>query len=93
MPGSRDPQGPPTLVARSLSPLVLPFLPQGFLEWSPLFYGFYPPRPRLTITHLCAAFAIGLLYLLLILHRSATPLHPEPLDRGREERWGERPPA
>ncbi|XP_043292923.1 transmembrane channel-like protein 4 isoform X3 [Cervus canadensis] len=47
---------------------------EGFLEWSPLFYGFYPPRPHLTITYLCAAFAIGLLYLLLILHRSVSGL-------------------
>uniref|UniRef100_A0A4W2D320 Transmembrane channel-like protein n=1 Tax=Bos indicus x Bos taurus TaxID=30522 RepID=A0A4W2D320_BOBOX len=47
---------------------------EGFLEWSPLFYGFYPPRPHLAITYLCAAFAIGLLYLLLILHRSVSGL-------------------
>ncbi|XP_055407612.1 transmembrane channel-like protein 4 isoform X2 [Bubalus kerabau] len=47
---------------------------EGFLEWSPLFYGFYPPRSHLAITYLCAAFAIGLLYLLLILHRSVSGL-------------------
>ncbi|CAI9161150.1 unnamed protein product [Rangifer tarandus platyrhynchus] len=47
---------------------------EGFLEWSPLFYGFYPPRSHLTITYLCAAFATGLLYLLLILHRSVSGL-------------------
>ncbi|XP_053460435.1 transmembrane channel-like protein 4 isoform X2 [Nycticebus coucang] len=43
---------------------------EGYLEWSPLFYGFYPPRPRLAITYLCSVFVIGLIYLLLILHRS-----------------------
>ncbi|XP_044768337.1 transmembrane channel-like protein 4, partial [Neomonachus schauinslandi] len=43
---------------------------EGFLEWSPLFYGFYPPRPHLAVTYLCSVFVIGLLYLLLILHRS-----------------------
>lgn len=59
---------------------ALPFLPQGFLEWSPLFYGFYPRRPHLAITYLCSTFAICLLYLLLILHRSVTPLHPGPPD-------------
>lgn len=87
----RDPQGPPTLVARSLSPLVLPFLPQGFLEWSPLFYGFYPPRPP--DHHLpVLAFAIGLLYLLLILHRSAYPCTQSPWTvAGRS--GGGRPPA
>ncbi|XP_014408054.1 transmembrane channel-like protein 4 isoform X1 [Camelus ferus] len=47
---------------------------EGFLEWSPLFYGFYPPRPHLAITYLCSVFAIGLLYLLLILHRSVSGL-------------------
>ncbi|XP_004381944.1 transmembrane channel-like protein 4 isoform X2 [Trichechus manatus latirostris] len=45
---------------------------QGYLEWSPLFYGFYPPRPRLAVTYLCSVFAIGLLCLLLILHRSVS---------------------
>ncbi|XP_072822673.1 voltage-gated chloride channel TMC4 isoform X6 [Vicugna pacos] len=47
---------------------------EGFLEWSPLFYGFFPPRPHLAITYLCSVFAIGLLYLLLILHRSVSGL-------------------
>ncbi|XP_057567011.1 transmembrane channel-like protein 4 isoform X1 [Hippopotamus amphibius kiboko] len=47
---------------------------EGFLEWSPVFYGFYPPRPHLAITYLCSTFAIGLLYLLLILHRSVSGL-------------------
>ncbi|XP_072872056.1 voltage-gated chloride channel TMC4 isoform X3 [Chlorocebus sabaeus] len=42
---------------------------EGYLEWSPLFYGFYPPRPRLAVTYLCWAFAVGLICLLLILHR------------------------
>ncbi|XP_033085102.1 transmembrane channel-like protein 4, partial [Trachypithecus francoisi] len=46
---------------------------EGYLEWSPLFYGFYPPRPRLAVTYLCWAFAIGLICLLLILHRSVAP--------------------
>ncbi|XP_054175854.1 voltage-gated chloride channel TMC4 isoform X1 [Homo sapiens] len=43
---------------------------EGYLEWSPLFYGFYPPRPRLAVTYLCWAFAVGLICLLLILHRT-----------------------
>lgn len=60
-----------------------PFHPQGFLEWSPLFYGFYPPRPRLAVSYLCSTFAIGLLSLVLILHRSVTPLHTQTLDH-----WG-----
>ncbi|XP_030859807.2 voltage-gated chloride channel TMC4 isoform X2 [Gorilla gorilla gorilla] len=47
---------------------------EGYLEWSPLFYGFYPPRPRLAVTYLCWAFAVGLIYLLLILHRSVSGL-------------------
>lgn len=46
-----------------------PVPPQGYLEWSPLFYGFYPPRERLAITYLCSTFLIGLLSLLLILRR------------------------
>ncbi|XP_004694137.1 PREDICTED: transmembrane channel-like protein 4 [Condylura cristata] len=46
----------------------------GYLEWSPLFYGFYPRRSPLAVTYLCSAFAIGLLCLLLILHRSASGL-------------------
>nr|XP_037852255.1 transmembrane channel-like protein 4 [Chlorocebus sabaeus] len=46
---------------------------EGYLEWSPLFYGFYPPRPRLAVTYLCWAFAVGLICLLLILHRSVAP--------------------
>uniref|UniRef100_A0A8C7A896 Transmembrane channel-like protein n=1 Tax=Neovison vison TaxID=452646 RepID=A0A8C7A896_NEOVI len=45
---------------------------EGFLEWSPLFYGFYPPRPHLAVTYLCSVFVIGLLDLLLILHRSTS---------------------
>ncbi|XP_004715739.1 transmembrane channel-like protein 4 [Echinops telfairi] len=45
---------------------------EGYLEWSPLFYGFYPPRPRLAITYLCSVFVTGLLCLLLILHRSVS---------------------
>ncbi|XP_036088190.1 transmembrane channel-like protein 4 isoform X5 [Rousettus aegyptiacus] len=47
---------------------------EGFLEWSPLFYGFYPPRPRLAVSYLCSTFAIGLLSLVLILHRSVSGL-------------------
>ncbi|KAG8520549.1 Transmembrane channel-like protein 4, partial [Galemys pyrenaicus] len=47
---------------------------EGFLEWSPLFYGFYPRRSLLAVTYLCSAFAIGLLCLLLILHRSVSGL-------------------
>lgn len=47
---------------------------EGFLEWSPLFYGFYPPRAHLAVTYLCSVFVIGLLYLLLILHRSVSGL-------------------
>ncbi|GAB5581483.1 transmembrane channel-like protein 4 [Prionailurus iriomotensis] len=41
----------------------------GFLEWSPLFYGFYPPRRHLAVAYLCSVFVIGLLHLVLILHR------------------------
>lgn len=47
---------------------------EGFLEWSPLFYGFFPKRPLLAVTYLCSTFAAGLLYLLLILHRSVSGL-------------------
>uniref|UniRef100_K9IME7 Transmembrane channel-like protein n=1 Tax=Desmodus rotundus TaxID=9430 RepID=K9IME7_DESRO len=47
---------------------------EGYLEWSPLFYGFYPPRERLAITYLCSTFLIGLLSLLLILRRSVSGL-------------------
>ncbi|KAF6289222.1 transmembrane channel like 4 [Rhinolophus ferrumequinum] len=47
---------------------------EGFLEWSPLFYGFYPPRWRLAVAYLCSTFAIGLLSLVLILHRSVSGL-------------------
>ncbi|XP_037373073.1 transmembrane channel-like protein 4 [Talpa occidentalis] len=47
---------------------------QGYLEWSPLFYGFYPSRNPLAVTYLCSVFAIGLLCLLLILHRSVRGL-------------------
>ncbi|XP_006868376.1 PREDICTED: transmembrane channel-like protein 4 [Chrysochloris asiatica] len=45
---------------------------EGYLEWSPLFYGFYPPRPHLALTYLCSVFLIGLVCLLLILHRSVS---------------------
>ncbi|XP_057352589.1 transmembrane channel-like protein 4 isoform X4 [Manis pentadactyla] len=47
---------------------------EGFLEWSPLFYGFYPPRPHLAVSYLCSVFAVGLLSLGLILHRSVSGL-------------------
>ncbi|XP_036924997.1 transmembrane channel-like protein 4 [Sturnira hondurensis] len=47
---------------------------KGYLEWSPLFYGFYPPRQRLTIPYLCSTFLMGLLSLLLILRRSVSGL-------------------
>nr|XP_019571472.1 PREDICTED: transmembrane channel-like protein 4 isoform X2 [Rhinolophus sinicus] len=47
---------------------------EGFLEWSPLFYGFYPPRWSLAVAYLCSTFAIGLLSLVLILHRSVSGL-------------------
>ncbi|XP_017652293.1 transmembrane channel-like protein 4 [Nannospalax galili] len=47
---------------------------EGYLEWSPLFYGFYPPRSYLATTYLCSVFALGLIYLLLILHRSVSGL-------------------
>ncbi|XP_008589633.1 PREDICTED: transmembrane channel-like protein 4 [Galeopterus variegatus] len=47
---------------------------KGYLEWSPLFYGFYPPRPLLAVTYLCSVFVIGLICLLLILPRSASGL-------------------
>uniref|UniRef100_A0A8C8Y928 Transmembrane channel-like protein n=1 Tax=Panthera leo TaxID=9689 RepID=A0A8C8Y928_PANLE len=43
-------------------------------EWSPLFYGFYPPRQHLAVTYLCSVFVIGLLHLVLILHRSVSGL-------------------
>ncbi|XP_041510902.1 transmembrane channel-like protein 4 [Microtus oregoni] len=46
----------------------------GYLEWSPLFYGFYPPRSKLAIPYLCSVFVIGLIYLLCILHRSVSGL-------------------
>lgn len=52
-------------------PPALPCPPQAFLEWSPLFYGFYPKRPHLAVAYLCCTFAVGLVSLLLILHRSA----------------------
>ncbi|XP_042639056.1 transmembrane channel-like protein 4 [Orycteropus afer afer] len=45
---------------------------EGYLAWSPLFYGFYPPRPHLAVTYLCAVFATGLLCLLLTLQRSVS---------------------
>ncbi|XP_047385151.1 transmembrane channel-like protein 4 isoform X3 [Sciurus carolinensis] len=47
---------------------------EGYLEWSPLFYGFYPPREYLAVTYLCSVFAVGLVCLLLILHRSVLGL-------------------
>ncbi|XP_015360869.1 transmembrane channel-like protein 4 isoform X1 [Marmota marmota marmota] len=47
---------------------------EGYLEWSPLFYGFYPPRKYLAVTYLCSVFAVGLICLLLILHRSVSGL-------------------
>ncbi|KAI5930067.1 voltage-gated chloride channel TMC4 isoform X1 [Manis javanica] len=47
---------------------------EGFLEWSPLFYGFYPPRPHLAVSYLWSVFAVGLLSLGLILHRSVSGL-------------------
>ncbi|XP_044614841.2 voltage-gated chloride channel TMC4 [Equus asinus] len=47
---------------------------ESFLEWSSLFYGFYPPRPHLAVSYLCCVFVIGLLHLLLILHRSVSGL-------------------
>lgn len=84
----------PTLIAllpepRPASPTVnpaSPFPPQGFLEWSPLFYGFYPPRWSLAVAYLCSTFAIGLLSLVLILHRSVTPPHTQTPDPGRSSR-------
>ncbi|XP_014649759.1 PREDICTED: transmembrane channel-like protein 4 [Ceratotherium simum simum] len=45
---------------------------EGFLEWSYLFYGFYPPRPRLAVSYLCSFFVIGVLHMLLILRRSVS---------------------
>ncbi|XP_070946108.1 voltage-gated chloride channel TMC4-like [Macaca nemestrina] len=69
-----------TLTVQLQEPRLLPqwpprrLPPQGYLEWSPLFYGFYPPRPRLAVTYLCWAFAVGLICLLLILHRSVSGL-------------------
>ncbi|EHB18869.1 Transmembrane channel-like protein 4 [Heterocephalus glaber] len=47
---------------------------QGYLEWSPLFYGFYPARRHLAVTYLCSVFASGLICLLLILRRSVSGL-------------------
>ncbi|XP_069314119.1 voltage-gated chloride channel TMC4 isoform X2 [Eulemur rufifrons] len=47
---------------------------EGYLEWSPLFCGFYPSRPRLAVTYLCSVFASGLISLLLILRRSVSGL-------------------
>uniref|UniRef100_A0A8C9PMZ0 Transmembrane channel-like protein n=1 Tax=Spermophilus dauricus TaxID=99837 RepID=A0A8C9PMZ0_SPEDA len=44
---------------------------EGYLEWSPLFYGFYPPRKYLAVTYLCSVFAVSLICLLLTLHRSS----------------------
>ncbi|XP_038609189.1 transmembrane channel-like protein 4 isoform X2 [Tachyglossus aculeatus] len=47
---------------------------QGYLEWSVLFYGFYPKTDpggyRLPLAYLLSAAGAGLLCLLLILHRS-----------------------
>ncbi|XP_040834168.1 transmembrane channel-like protein 4 [Ochotona curzoniae] len=45
---------------------------EGYLEWSPLFYGYFPARPRLAVPYLCSAFAISLLSLVLILYRSVS---------------------
>ncbi|XP_054444198.1 transmembrane channel-like protein 4 [Pteronotus mesoamericanus] len=47
---------------------------EGYLEWSPLFYGFYPPRQHLAVSYLCSTFLVGLLSLLLILRRSVSGL-------------------
>ncbi|XP_055993224.1 transmembrane channel-like protein 4 [Sorex fumeus] len=47
---------------------------EAFLEWSPLFYGFYPRNPHLGVSYLCCTFAVGLVALLLILHRSVSGL-------------------
>ncbi|KAM4825978.1 voltage-gated chloride channel TMC4 isoform 2-T2 [Thomomys bottae] len=47
---------------------------EGYLEWSFLFYGFYPPRSTLALTYLCSVFASGLVCLLLILRRSVSGL-------------------
>ncbi|KAM5236288.1 voltage-gated chloride channel TMC4 [Ctenodactylus gundi] len=47
---------------------------EGYLEWSPLFYGFYPSRTNLAVTYLCSVFASGLICLVLILHRSVAGL-------------------
>ncbi|KAG3255670.1 transmembrane channel like 4 [Ictidomys tridecemlineatus] len=47
---------------------------EGYLEWSPLFYGFYPPRKYLAVTYLCSVFAVSLICLLLTLHRSVSGL-------------------
>ncbi|XP_005414915.1 PREDICTED: transmembrane channel-like protein 4 [Chinchilla lanigera] len=47
---------------------------QGYLEWSPLFYGFYPARGHLGVTYLCSVFVTGLICLVLILRRSVPGL-------------------
>nr|XP_051685481.1 transmembrane channel-like protein 4 [Oryctolagus cuniculus] len=47
---------------------------QGYLEWSPLFYGFFPARPNLAVAYLCSAFAISIISLVLILQRSVSGL-------------------
>ncbi|XP_031817632.1 transmembrane channel-like protein 4 [Sarcophilus harrisii] len=52
---------------------------EGHLEWSPLFYGFYPAQLsggtfRLPVAYLLSTFVSGLLCLLLILHRSVSGL-------------------
>nr|XP_023418920.1 transmembrane channel-like protein 4 isoform X2 [Cavia porcellus] len=47
---------------------------EGYLEWSPLFYGFYPAHGYLRVTYLCWVFANGLICLLLILRRSVSGL-------------------
>uniref|UniRef100_K7E2L5 Transmembrane channel-like protein n=1 Tax=Monodelphis domestica TaxID=13616 RepID=K7E2L5_MONDO len=62
----------PTLLTNLLSG-------EGHLEWSPLFYGFYPVQLRggtfqLPLAYLLSTFVSGLLCLLLILRRSVSGL-------------------
>ncbi|XP_035316491.1 transmembrane channel-like protein 4 isoform X1 [Cricetulus griseus] len=70
--GSYLPSASPTVTLALPLPSSRP--PQGYLEWSPLFYGFYPPRSNLAVPYLCSVFVIGLIYLLFILHRSVSGL-------------------
>lgn len=72
-PGPRGPRCPPIQAAQPHGHPAPPLSLQGFLEWSPLFYGFYPPRPHLAVSYLWSVFDVGLLSLGLILHRSVTP--------------------